>query len=280
MFVSEAHVRDHRRGRRTAVLFRKVRLPGVERRCDVDTICVEDQLEVFESRVKDPGYTACLVRDPLGTGGGILLAPGQEGGRRRFSIAHELAHYHIPTHKLHAEHGLHCGEREMRADAGKSGNIESEANDFASELLMPARQFRIDVAKRDLSVATARELASDAFYDVSVTAAAWRMVQESNDRCAMVVSSNGRIDWTCRSESFRIPGLSRGTQLNSDTLASNGLLGGVSQTRPLEVDVNAWLDPQYPIRGRLLESTHVIRSLDQVVSLLWLIDAEEDPFSD
>jgi hypothetical protein len=68
--------------------------------------------------------------------------------------------------------------------------------------------------------------------------------------------------------------------VNGDTLASNGLQGGDSETRPLDVDVNAWLDPQYPIRGQLLESTHVIRSTAQVVSLLWLVDAEDDAYSE
>lgn len=278
MFLSEDHARDSRRGRRTAALFRQARLSGVGRRCDLEVVCADDGLEVFNSRHQDPGYTACLVCDPLGTGGGIVLAPGQEGGRRRFSIAHELGHYHIPAHRRHREEGAYCGERDMRAGASDSAGIEWEANDFASELLMPTGQFGVDVAKRDLSIASARELASDGFYDVSVTAAAWRMVQVSTYQCAMVVSSNGTIDWACRSESFRIPGLRRGSIVNGDTIASAGFQGGDSETRPLEVDVSAWLEPRYPVRGKLLESTHVIRSLGQVVSLLWLVDAEDDAF--
>lgn len=171
-----------------------------------------------------------------------------------------------------------CGEREMRAGASDAVEIEWEANDFASELLMPTRQFGIDVAKRDLSTATARELASEAFYDVSVTAAAWRMVQLSSDSCALVVSSGGKIEWACRSESMRIPGLRRGTIVGSDTLAGTGFQGGESETNPLEVDVHAWLEPRYPVRGKLLESTHVIRSTGQVVSLLWLVDSDDEAY--
>lgn len=261
-----------------AALFRQTRLAGVERRCDLDALCAEDDLEVLESRHADPGYTACLMCNPFGRGGGIFLAPGQEGGRRRFSIAHEVGHYHIPTHRPRRESGAMCGEREMRANASDAAEMEWEANDFASELLMPTRQFGIDVAKRDVSIATARELASEAFYDVSVTAAAWRMVQLSSDQCALVVSSAGKVEWACRSESMRIPGLRRGTIVARDTLARVGFEGGDSETTPLEVDVNAWLEPRYPVRGKLLESTHVIRSTGQVISMLWLVDADEEAY--
>lgn len=280
MFLPEDRARDSRRGRRVAALSRQTRLAGIERRCDLAAVCVDDDLEILESRQADPGYTACLFCNPYGSGGAIFLAPGQEGGRRRFSIAHELGHYHIPTHRGRRVDGATCGEREMRTGASDSADPEWEANDFASELLMPTRQFGIDVAKRDLSIATARELASEGFYDVSVTAAAWRMVQLSTYPCAMVVSSNGRIEWASRSESMRIPGLRRGTSVSGDTLAGAGFQGGDSEIFALEVDVHAWLEPRYRIRGKLLESTHVIRSTGQVISLLWLVDGDDDEYWD
>lgn len=278
MFLSEDRARDSRRGRRTASLFRQVRLAGVERRCDLDAVCAEDELEILDSRHADPGYTACLLCNPYGIGGGIFLAPGQEGGRRRFSIAHELGHYHIPTHRRRREEGAMCGEREMRTGASEAAEVEWEANDFASELLMPTRQFGVDVAKRDISTATARELAGEAMYDVSVTAAAWRMVQLASDPCALVVTTDGRIDWACRSEAMRIPGLRRGTIVSGDTLAGAGVRGGESETRPLEVDVEGWLEPRYPVRGKLLESTHLIRSTGQVISMLWLVNADDEAY--
>jgi len=278
MSHSEVRSRDSRTGRRTASLFRQARLAGVERRCDLDAVCFEDELEILDSRYADPGYTACLICNPDGTGGGIFLAPGQEGGRRRFSIAHELGHFHIPSHRRRREEGAMCGDREMRTGASDPADVEWEANDFASELLMPTRQFRIDVANRDISTGTARELASESFYEVSVTAAAWRMVQLSSDACALVVTVDGKIEWACRSEAMRIPGLRHGTSVSVNTLAGAGLRGAESETRPLEVDVDAWLEPRYPVRGKLLESTHLIRSTGQVVSMLWLVDADDEAY--
>jgi IrrE N-terminal-like domain len=259
------------KGRQTARLFRQYRVPdATQRTLNLEATCAEDDLEIFEFRSTTPGCTACLLRAPGPKGGGILLAPDQEPGRRRFSIAHEMGHYHIPAHRG-AESGLGwCGDVEMRATSLVS-KLEWEANDFASELLMPSKLFGEDVALRDISIRSAMALASDNFYSVSVTASAWRMVQLASDSCALVVSSESKIDWVIRSESFRIPGLRNGDRVSDNSFAADAFATTVGKPSPQEVDLFAWLAPQYPVRGRLLESTHVIRSTEQVLSLLWLV---------
>lgn len=55
--------------------------------------------------------------------------------RDRFTIAHELGHYFL--HYLYPEHS---GER--RFGRGLSNRAETEANTFASSLLMPEREFK------------------------------------------------------------------------------------------------------------------------------------------
>jgi hypothetical protein len=208
-------------------------------------------------------------------GGAIFLSPKQDGGRRRFSLAHEIGHYHLPAHRQLRRQGASCGEAAMRAGAADAAALEWEANDFASELLMPTRLFGADAARRDFSVATARELASDTYFDVSVTAAAWRMTQLSTEPCAIVMSSNRKVNWACRSESLRIPGLRRGSSIDSGTVACAAFSGGAGETQPLEVELDAWLEPRYPVRARLLESTHVIGRTGQVLSMLWLAHAKQ-----
>lgn len=267
--------RDSRLGRHAAALFRRRRLPSIGRRCDVEEVCRADDLEVLESRIADPGYTACLFCDLNGTGGAIFLSPKQDGGRRRFSLAHEIGHYHLQTHRQLRQHGARCGEAAMHAGAADAAHLEWEANDFASELLMPTRLFGADAARRDFSVATARELASDRYFDVSVTAAACRMTQLSTESCAIVMSSNGKVHWARRSAAMRIPGLRRGMSIGTGTVASASFSGGTGEMQPLEVDVDAWLEPRYPVHGRLLESTHVIGTTGQVLSMLWLAEPEQ-----
>src|ERR1051325_1956225 len=160
-------------GRRIARLFRQFRVPSDVRAVDLEEILREDELEVVESRVDDPGYTACLVRDPYAKGGGIFIAPGQDPGRRRFSLAHELGHYHIPSHRK-AGLTLTCADEALRAQDWGTNSVEWEANDFAAELLMPFRLFAPDAEHLSISFQSVHRLASPEMYNVSVTAAAWR----------------------------------------------------------------------------------------------------------
>ena len=264
--------RTSRLGRHFAELFRQRRLPGNRRRCDVEELCRADELEILESRLTDPGYTACLFCDVNGTGGAIFLSPKQDGGRRRFSLAHELGHYHLPTHRQLRQLGARCGEAAMHAGAADVSHLEWEANDFASELLMPTRLFGADAARRDFSVATARDLASERYFDVSVTAAAWRMTQLSTEQCAIVMSCEGKVHWARRSKAMRIPGLRRWMSIGTGTVASASFKGRPGDTQPREVDVSEWLEPRYPVRERLLESTHVVGNTGQVLSMLWLTE--------
>jgi len=271
--ASSALREEEREGLRIAKLFRQYRVGRDVRCCDLAALCKEDSLEYFDSCLAHPGYTAMLYRLPEGTGGLISLQPGQDGGRRRFSIAHELGHYHIPRHK-HVQG--YCADRDMRARSTDAKREEWEANDFAAELLMPRRLFADDTRKLDVSVASAVKLGATDFYDVSVMAAAWRMVQVTREPAAMVVSSDGRVEWMFRSDAFRLPLTERGQELHPDTLAAATFRERTGYIDPREVDPLIWLDSGEDVRGTLLESTHLIPSLNQAVSLLWLVDDDRE----
>jgi hypothetical protein len=216
------------------------------------------------------------MRAPAGCpGGGIFLAPGQDRGRMRFSIAHELGHFHIPSHAKKGADGIgYCADRDLRARDTDAKQQEWEANDFAVELLMPRRLFTADAARLDVSVATAQRLAAPDMYDVSVTAAAWRLAQTTAERCAMVVSTGTGVEWMVRSAGFRLPITERRQRLHPDTLAAAVYRGEGADATPREVPAGAWLDAPVDVRGALLESTHRIAHLDQVVSLLWHLEDE------
>lgn len=185
-------VNSEHEGLRIAKLFRKHRVGVDVRACNLEQVCAEDDLELVEARHAEKSYTACLVCGPDGVGGLIALAPGQERGRKRFSIAHELGHYHIPWQKM-TRAGGPCSDRDMRAAHHSLTQREREANDFATELLMPRKLFAEDARKRDVSIAAALQLGSPDYYDVSGMAAAWRIIQTTREPAAMVVSVGGRV---------------------------------------------------------------------------------------
>jgi hypothetical protein len=266
-----------RRGRDMARRFREIR--GISqdgRRCDLAPILAEDNISLAESFLAEPGYTACLVTlEPVGRGpaarrsGGILLAPGQIRGRQRFSIAHELGHFHLPWHQARPDGW--CGEDAMAARADSPQHLEWEANDFAAELLMPWRLFSRDAGRVDPSIAAITELASPDNYDVSVTAAALRFVEVTAEDCALVCSKDGTIEWAARSRTFpyRIPW--KGDRLPRGSIGKATGQGECSDGSAELVDPYVWLEKVQHHRVEVRESAHPIPSQSQVLSLIWTV---------
>lgn len=273
---------SNRDGRRIAQLFRQHRLLPSERNgrvCDLDRILEDDGIDVCESAVRDCGYTACLIRVP-GGGGGIMMAGGQDRGRRRFSLAHELGHYHIPSHQ-DAAATLSCADRDMRARRSDAARREWEANDFATELLMPGARFGADVGSRAATFRTVAALAAADMYDVSLTAAAWRLVETTREACALVVSAGGQVEWVVHSSAWKYLLAERRRPLPSGSAAAAVVGGEAANPDAEEVNAGVWLasaDGRSPIpRGiTLLESTHAVPRLGQVLSLLWATDSDDE----
>lgn len=266
--------RVDRNGQRIAQLFRQARGLREDRACDLDTIRAEDEIDLVISELTNPGYTACLVRPGPDLPCGIILAPGQSRGRERFSVAHELGHYYIPTHR--ARPTGWCGEEDMVALPDSGRQYEWEANDFAAELLMPRTLFLADARERDPTFEKICELASPAMYDVSVTAAAIRYVEVTREACALVCARAGTIEWVSKSESFRYRIPWRADALPAGSLARHVLNGGKPNGLPETLDPYAWLEVEQPGDPELFESTLAIPSQDQVLSLIWVVEEEPD----
>lgn len=264
------HSSEPNDGRRIARLFNQYRdVGGDERACDLRRILDEDEIEVVVSKVPSPGYTACLVRPVPDKPGGIVLAPGQNRGRVRFSIAHELGHYHIPSH---AQRGLAwCGERDMVARRGSAATLEWEANDFAAELLMPRAPFFRDVSGRDPAFSEIVELASPEMYNVSRTAAALRYVELSRQQCALICAKDGVIEWVAKSEDFpyRIPWIDDAVPAGSVSSFAFDGEGDISTAERIHPYI--WLEVEQRQPVQVFESTHSIPSQHQVLSLLWVV---------
>ncbi|MCE2423070.1 MAG: ImmA/IrrE family metallo-endopeptidase [Gemmatimonadetes bacterium] len=239
------------------------------RACDLDGILAGDDIEVVESEVREPGYTACLVRPVPDLPAGIMLAPDQSRGRRRFSVAHELGHYHIPTHQGIATGW--CGDADMTAGA-HGGNVrEQEANDFAAELLMPRHLFSQDARGRDPNFREIGELAQRDMYDVSRTAAALRYVEVTQSACSLVCARDGIIEWVAKSKDFvyRIPW--RGDPVPAESHARAVFNGEEASEEAEPLDPYAWLEIEQRQPVELFESTLAIPRQSQVLSLVWVV---------
>ncbi|MBC7415542.1 MAG: ImmA/IrrE family metallo-endopeptidase [Herminiimonas sp.] len=107
---------------------------------DVDAIAFDAGLEViYEPTV---GCEATLVG--FENRGIATINPGPVVGRRRFSVAHEIGHWH-----LHRGRSFKCRVDDADNNLASSQPLEKEADTFASHLLMPGPLFnpRVDSGK-------------------------------------------------------------------------------------------------------------------------------------
>lgn len=160
----------------------------------------------------------------------------QEVGRKRFAISHEIGHWlmHQTSTQL-----LACTSDDMHARY-KGSALEIEANYFAAELLMPSHLFGSATRQTGLSAKTIRDLST--VFQTSLTAAAMRYVELTDDYCAAVVCEEGRIRWWRASEQMEGFWLNPGTPLEPHCLAAKYFASGISPTGPEEVDKDAWIE--------------------------------------
>ncbi len=142
-----------------------------------------EKCEGFDGRIEFLREAACFVIYHADPG----FAPSQK--RVRFSIAHELAHYFIESH------------RELLV-AGKSHNstpgficdnaLEVEADEFAAALLIPGAHIEQRLRRRSFMTLT-EILKTGDDWQSSARSAAIRYVRYTGEACAMVVSKQGKL---------------------------------------------------------------------------------------
>lgn len=108
-------------------------------------------------------------------------------GRRRFTIAHELGHFEM-------HRGVELpDDTPLTLDYFQHGNREYEANEFATELLMPELEFRNFVKGKRFSPDLLREIA--AHFNTSITSSVFRYQQIGNHPVYLFHSCNGKLNY-------------------------------------------------------------------------------------
>lgn len=120
--------------------------------------------------------------------------------RARFTIAHELGHYFIDEHRNALASGKVPAHPSF-IDKYGSSVIETEANTFASYLLLPEKEFRRSVAMEQPGLQAIINLSR--IYDVSVQATAIRYVEECPVPCATVMFRPDKKPWVAIGSTLR-----------------------------------------------------------------------------
>lgn len=126
----------------------------------------------------------------------IVVDPNIEyNGRKRFTIAHELGH-------LIMHQGRHSCTDDMMNELKTSNMIETEANDFASELLLPNRALQEYLKIEDVTSKLVEKVSSQ--YETSLSAAAVALVKNCIDEVAIYYHNGERLEWKIRSKELKL----------------------------------------------------------------------------
>lgn len=170
-------------------------------------------LEVTKAKFSDP--IGCVV--PHGVAGidGMLSKRQKKNdwcisydesvtvpGRINFTIAHELGHYLLHRRQRDT---FQCGQLQIvEYDSPDSKRIESQANTFASYLLMPRNDYETQIAGQECSFEVLRHCADR--YQTSLTATALKWLEFTSEAAMLVVADHDEfICWSyCSNAASRI----------------------------------------------------------------------------
>ncbi|HEY1039516.1 MAG TPA: ImmA/IrrE family metallo-endopeptidase [Bacteroidia bacterium] len=117
-------------------------------------------------------------------------------GKKRFVIAHELGHYemHRNVHTVH-------NDTDATLEFFQSGNHETEANEFASELLMPESLFKKECTGKKFSPDLLRQLSEK--FQTSVTSTAYKYFEIGDHPICLFYSHNNKVRYWKRPDDYQ-----------------------------------------------------------------------------
>lgn len=183
--------------------------------------------------------------------------------RRRFSLGHEIGHWHHHRGRI-----LFCGAADIGNPAHGPLDPESQADQFASDLLLPDFMFRPRIIKlKRLVFSAVREIAEE--FNVSLTATLLKIA--ASDRFPVIVvchNKQGRR-W------FRpAPMISRWwfpkDDLDAESIAFEMLFGGAAEiSYARKIGAEAWFEFRGVDRYEIQEQSFLLPN-DEVLTLVIL----------
>jgi Zn-dependent peptidase ImmA (M78 family) len=169
---------------------------GLDDPCTID---IEDLIVYHNGMVKEVELMNCDGRMVMKHGRAIVSVNSaiEYPQKRRFILAHELGHI-----LLHADQEASFMDDDSTLEAYKKGPQEVEANNFASELLMPGDLFRQYCFKKKFSPDLIQSLSLR--FNTSLTSIIYRFIEYGNHPICVFYSKNGKIQYWKKSDDFNV----------------------------------------------------------------------------
>ena len=154
--------------------------------------------------------------------------------RQRFSLGHEIGHWHNDKGKV-----LFCGPRDIGNPAHRSLDPEHRADQFASDLILPSYMFGPRIAKlKRLALSDIGEIAEE--FSASRTATLIKLVESNRFPIVAVCYGQEKRKWFQRAPmipDWWFPN----DELDHESIAFELLFGGASQSNyPRKIGADAW----------------------------------------
>ncbi|SDD22213.1 protein of unknown function [Aquimonas voraii] len=225
------------------------------------------------------GFEGCLVRNPDDPAEwGILYKQHATPERSRFTVAHELGHFVL--HRA-LQNRFECDNRGVTSGQFDGRNIEREANEFASNLLMPLdllRRFLGDQRKVTLHLLS--DIART--FEVSFEALCLRFIEATDQRAILIHWDQGFLKYQRASRNARKTGafvrqLESAQEPFAGTLAADASV--VQCFDGEECSAAIWCAEE-GAHMKLREFKHTFVNRDRVLTLLLLESAEPRDWDD
>ncbi len=193
-------------------------------------------------------------------------------GKKRFVIAHELGHFELHRGDVF---NINCTDEEFLSWY-KGNPQEIEANYFAAELLMPENIFKSRIEGVDASKDLIESLTSE--FNTSLTATSIRFVT-LRPEYALVFSKDSQIVRFIADPDYFPHYINISGTVHGDSRAYDYYHDLELPKKMVPVEIHAWIESKYPIRGTLQELAIPLgQNYNQVLSFLNIenYDNEED----
>lgn len=152
------------------------------------------------------GRGATLIEKPLDNSEGRIVFGNKKAiitinsniayaGKKRFVMAHELGHF-----EMHRNLIIVHNDTDATLEFFKSGYQETEANEFASELLMPEILFKNECKGKKFSPDLLRQLAER--FQTSITSTAYKYFELGDHPICLFYSHNNQVKYWKRPDDY------------------------------------------------------------------------------
>jgi Zn-dependent peptidase ImmA (M78 family) len=152
------------------------------------------------------GRGATIIEKPLDNSEGRIVFGKEKAiitinsnisyqGKKRFVMAHELGHFEMHRNLV----AIH-NDTDATLEFFKNGNQETEANEFASELLMPEQLFKKECNGKKFSPDLLRQLSER--FQTSITSTAYKYFELGSHPICLFYSHNNQIKYCKRPDDY------------------------------------------------------------------------------